>query len=534
MSPAEDDPGSAGGTDRGEAGADTDMTGFLGSAGGTEASGLHALLVEGVQDYAIFALDPRGRILSWNQGARRLKGYQPEEIIGRHFSVFYPPEDIAAGKPERELEEAIANGWVEDEGWRIRKDGSRFWASVVITTLRDASGSIVGFAKVTRDLTERRRAEEALRATEERFRLLIEAVKDYAIMMLDPEGNVASWNAGAEAILGYTADEIIGRHFSAFYPASDVAEGRPVRELEVALDEGEYEEEGWRVRKDGTTFWSSIVVTPVRTAAGGLIGFAKVTRDLTERRAAEERAIADARRITRIETASRTKSEFLSALSHELRTPINATLGYADLIDLEVDGPISDKQKDYLGRIRASQNHLLGLINDLLNYGRIESGRVEFHLAEVSLDEVIKQVLPMVSPQATSKKLAIERDRAQEDADAYADRARVEQIILNLLANAVKFTPAGGRIRIGVRADAGRVSASVSDNGPGVPPDQQQAIFEPFVQVGRSLSGGHEGTGLGLAISRELARGMGGDVTVKSNGKDGARFTLTLPAAGTG
>jgi PAS domain S-box-containing protein len=320
MSPAKDGADSVRDLDRAEARAGTAKTGgeTYGRDGGT--SGLYTLLVEGVQDYAIFALDPEGRVLSWNAGARRLKGYEPSEIIGRHFSVFYSPEEIAAGKPERELEEAADKGWVEDEGWRIRKDGSRFWANVVLTSLHDDSGKLIGYAKVTRDLTERRRAEEALRATEERFRLLIEAVKDYAIIMLDTEGRVASWNAGAQAILGYAGKEILGRHFSIFYQPADVEAGRPERELRIAEKEGRYEEEGWRVRKDGSTFWSSIVVTPIRGVDGALVGFAKITRDLTERRAAEERAIADARRITRIETASRTKSEFLSALSHELRT----------------------------------------------------------------------------------------------------------------------------------------------------------------------------------------------------------------------
>src|SRR5690606_7699075 len=219
---------------------------------------------------------------------------------------------------------------------------------------------------------------------------------------------------------------------------------------------------------------------------------------------------------------SRTKSEFLSALSHELRTPINATLGYADLIDLEVDGPISDKQKEYVRRIRSSQSHLLGIINDLLNYGRIESGRVEYDLADVPLDEVIDHVLPMVALQAEAKELTIDHGHAEDNAIAYADRTRVEQIVLNLLANAVKFTPSGGHISIASEVGPGQALVRVSDSGPGVPVDQQQAIFEPFVQIGRSLTGGHEGTGLGLAISRELARGMGGDVTVESDGEDGA------------
>jgi PAS domain S-box-containing protein len=252
--------------------------------------GLYRLLVESVRDYAIFALDPAGHVLTWSAGAAGLKGYARTEIIGCHFSTFYPPEDATAGKPERELEEAARTGRLEDEGWRVRKDGTRFWASVVVTALRDEMGALVGFAKVTRDITERRRDEQALRESEERFRLLVESVRDYAIFMLDPEGNVATWNAGAERIKGYRAEEIIGRHFSAFYPEEKVATRFPQYELEVAAREGRFEDEGWRVRKDGTRFWANVVITALRDPAQQLVGFAKVTRDLTQRRAAEEQA----------------------------------------------------------------------------------------------------------------------------------------------------------------------------------------------------------------------------------------------------
>jgi PAS domain S-box-containing protein len=273
---------------------------------------LYRLLVESVQDYAIFALDRAGHVLTWSAGAARLKGYARTEIIGRHFSVFYPPEDVAAGKPERELAEAAHTGRLEDEGWRVRKDGTRFWANVVITALYDELGALIGFAKVTRDLTEQHRETEALRESEARFRLLVETVRDYAIFMLDPTGHVATWNAGAERIKGYRADEIIGRHFSVFYPEERVAEGFPTYELEVAAREGRFEDEGWRIRKDGSRFWANVVITALRNASGELVGFAKVTRDLTERRAAEEQA----RRLA-AEQGARAEAE---RRSDELRT----------------------------------------------------------------------------------------------------------------------------------------------------------------------------------------------------------------------
>ena len=247
-----------------------------------------SLLVESVRDYAILMLDPEGRVLTWNRGAEAIKGYRAGEIIGKPFSRFYPPEDVQAHKPERALEAATRDGRIEDEGWRIRKDGSRFWADVVITAVRDAQGRLRGFVKVTRDLTERRRMEEKLRRSEERSRQLVDSVRDYAILLLDTEGRVLSWNSGAQRIKGYRAEEILGEHFSRFFTPEDVAAGVPAHHLQQAASEGQYEDEGWRVRKDGSRFWANSVLTAVRDERGTLTGFAKVTRDLTERRQAED------------------------------------------------------------------------------------------------------------------------------------------------------------------------------------------------------------------------------------------------------
>jgi PAS domain S-box-containing protein len=527
------------------------------SAGGIahEAGELHALLVDSVQDYAIFALDPSGYILSWNLGARRLKGYAPHEIIGKHFSVFYPPEKVAERFPEYELEVAGRVGRFEDEGWRIRKDGSRFWASVVITALRTTAGHLIGFGKVTRDLTERRLAEEALRESEERFRLIVQSAKDYAIFMLDPTGNIATWNEGAQRIKGYTAQEIIGQHFSAFYPPEDIIAGKPARELEIAVSVGKYEEEGWRVRKDGSLFWASVVITAIHNKDGRLIGFGKVTRDLTQRRAAEEdarraaaeqaarraaesrerelRELADQlrRQTADLEVANRAKAEFLAAMSHELRTPLNAIGGYAELMEFGVHGSITDEQRDDLARIRRSQQHLLGIINDLLNFSRIEAGQLTYDIGPVRLHEVVDSVMQMVAPQAQAKGLVLERKACPPDAVAWADRAKVEQILLNLLSNAVKFTASGGTVTVSCSDSPDGVTITVRDTGTGIPPEELGRIFEPFVQVGRTLTSQREGTGLGLAISRDLARAMSGEITVKSTPAVGSTFTVALPRA---
>jgi PAS domain S-box-containing protein len=529
-----------------------------------ESGDLHRLLVDRVRDYAIFALDVNGYILTWNAGAERLKRYTAEEAIGKHFSVFYQPHDLAADIPARELEIATVSGSVEAEGWRVRKDGTLFWANVLITALRSDDGDLLGFAKVTRDLTERRAADQAVRDNEIRFRLLVQSVKDYAIFMLDPGGHVTTWNAGAQHIKGYTADEIIGKHFSIFYPEEDQASGKLEHELEVATTVGEYEEEGWRIRKDGSRFWANVLITAVRNPTGALVGFAKVTRDLTERRAAHERALEDARRIaaeeaargaaeqraqelralaeqlgaqaaelerrsTEAETANRAKGEFLAAMSHELRTPLNAIGGYAQLIQLGLSGPVTDEQMEQLERIQRSQQHLLGVINDILNFSRIEAGQVAYDIGPVAMDEVVDAVAPMVSLQARDKRLSLRLARCAPTLVAEADRAKVEQILLNLLSNAVKFTAAGGEIELTCDMTGQRVSVGVRDTGIGIPADQIEAIFAPFVQVGRTLASPKEGTGLGLAISRDLARAMHGDLTVESREGVGSTFMLSLP-----
>lgn len=409
-----------------------------------ETGALHRLLVEHVQDYAIFALDPTGVILSWNAGAQRLKGYDAHEIIGKHFSIFYPEERIAQRFPEYELETASRVGRFEDEGWRLRKDGSRFWANVIITALRDDDGRLLGFGKVTRDLTERRAAEE--RAIEDARRLA----------------------------------------------ASDAARrAAEQRELEV---------------RD--------LASQLREQAV----------ELEERTAEAE----EARR--RADEANRVKGQFLAAMSHELRTPLNAIGGYAELLAMELSGPVTEQQREQLARIRRSQQHLLGIINDILNFSRIEAGQLTYDLAPVALHDVVTLVVQMLAPQATAKHLQLIDEGCPPDLAAWADRAKVEQIVLNLVSNAIKFTGAPGEIGVSChdRGD-GSVGLVVRDTGVGIPGDKLEAIFEPFVQVGRTLTTGSEGAGLGLAISRDLARGMGGTITVRSTPGEGSAFTLVLP-----
>jgi PAS domain S-box-containing protein len=360
------------------------------------------------------------------------------------------------------------------------------------------------------------------------YQLLVESVRDYAIFALDPKGIVITWNRGAERFKGYKAHEIIGKHFSTFYPPED-ADTKPAMELAIAEKEGRVEDEGWRLRKDGSRLWANVVITALRDPSGKLIGFAKVTRDLTERRQAEQKALSNATRLAEVEAANRAKAEFLAAMSHELRTPLNAIGGYAELLKMGVRGEVNEQQKEDLERIVMSQRHLLGIINDLLNFSRIEAGKISYAVEPVSLPDVLNAVVQMIGPLAAAKNIDVHGGDCEPGTVAVADRAKVEQIIINLASNAVSYTELGGRVTVGCGYDDDRVWARVSDNGIGISAEKLEAIFEPFVQVGRTLSTGHHGTGLGLAISRDLARGMKGDLSVSSTLGEGSDFTLVLP-----
>ncbi|MGL4439703.1 MAG: PAS domain S-box protein, partial [Bosea sp. (in: a-proteobacteria)] len=292
--------------------------------------GRYRLLVEAVTDYAIYMLDPEGRITSWNPGAQRFKGYAADEIIGQHFSQFYGEEDRRTGLPARALEISAREGKFESEGWRIRKDGSRFWAHVVIDPIRSPDGRLVGYAKITRDLTERKAAEHALRLKEEQFRMLVQSVTDYALYMIDADGHVSSWNQGAERIKQYRADEIIGQHFSRFYTEVDRRKGDPQNALAIARREGRFEKEGWRVRKDGTQFWAHVVIDPIHDEAGAIIGFAKITRDITERRDTQK-ALDQAREALAHSQKMDAIGQLTGGIAHDFNNLLMVILGSLEL-----------------------------------------------------------------------------------------------------------------------------------------------------------------------------------------------------------
>jgi PAS domain S-box-containing protein len=617
----------------------------------TADSDLYRILVESVLDYAIFALDVTGHVATWNKGAKRLKGYSASEIVGKHFSIFYPEEDKQSGKPDRILETAREKGRVEDEGWRVRKDGSRFWALVVITALHDEDGELIGFAKVTRDLTQRRKSEEQARelvaeqaahAEARRFTMELErtnklleqqtaeaqAATDNAqdlameleqanqqleetlveteeaketaqaaerltrflVQVGDTLGTSLDYQANLQALarlvipdladwcsVDMVQDDGTLRHLAVAHVnrskvslAWDLREkyppilnadrgvghvletGKP--ELYSAITdemiEAEARDEG-HLRILKALQLKSLMILPLvargQTMGTMTLASAESGRTFTQRnvdfamdvarRAAiavdnarlHEEALA-ARRAA--EDAAAAKTRFLAVMSHELRTPLNAIAGYAELIAMGVRGPVTPDQKRDLDRIVQNQGTLLALINDVLDYAKLESGRAQFSIERVNVREEAQAVEALVGPQLQAKQLRYDYEACAADATVCADNRSLRQILLNLLSNAIKFTPEGGQIRVSCSTDPEHATIAVSDTGIGIPADKLGGIFEPFVQLGREMSNPQQGSGLGLSISRDLARQMGGDLSVESEVGRGSTFTLTLPLEG--
>ncbi|ACD16640.1 PAS domain-containing hybrid sensor histidine kinase/response regulator [Paraburkholderia phytofirmans] len=476
-------------------------------------------LLEAIEDYAIFLLDPSGRIVSCNGGGYKLTGYSEQEIVGEHFSRFYTEEAVARDWPAYELQQASLTGRFEDTGWRKRKDGTIFWSNVVITSMRDDAGILTGFAKITRDLSAQREYVEALRQSEERFRLLVDCVKDYAIFMLDPQGYVVSWNSGAARIKGYTREEIVGRHFSTFYVPEEAAAGKPARELAIARQLGHVEDEGWRVRKDGTTFWANVVITAVHDESNRLRGFAKVTRDLTERRQREE-----------LERSGERMRQFLATLAHELRNPLAPVRNAIGVMQLETGvSPTLARSRDLIDR---QVTHLTRLVDDLLDVGRIMSNKVELRLGRVDLAEVMGRAIEAARPFTDAHEQRVVQHMPDEPVIVRGDMTRLVQVLQNLLHNAAKFSPVGSAIEVAARIDYHMAVLEVRDAGCGIPVRSLDRIFELFAQEKDGQNAGEGGLGIGLTLCKSLVELHGGSIIASSEGPGcGSTFTLSLPLA---
>ena len=484
-----------------------------------DTSELIGLAVEQTRDYALFVLDPNGNVLTWNTGAQTIKGYRPEEILGRHFSIFYTHDAIERGWPTYELTIAAAEGRFEDEGWRLRKDGSRFWANVIITAIRDHGGKLVGFSKITRDTTERKAHQEALQQSEERFRLLVEGVQDYAIFMLDSQGLISSWNTGAQRIIGYTAAEVMGRHFSRFFSDEDMQAHKPWEELATARRHGRFEGEGWRLKKDSSRFWARSIVTALYDSTGQLRGFAKVTQDLSDRR-----------HIQALEAAARNVNEFIAVLAHEIRNPL-APLQTA--VQVIANSPKSAPERDQMYEvIRRQTSHLRRIADDMLDITRVTRGEMVIERKLVDLSEIASEAVKAIALDEVCKQHRLELNLATETLLVDGDAHRLSQLLSNLLTNACKYTPPGGHISVSTRAVGADAEVEVKDSGRGIERAALNDIFEMFVQQSPVIERVGAGLGIGLALSRRVAEMHGGVLVAESEGPNmGSVFTFRMRRA---
>jgi PAS domain S-box-containing protein len=491
--------------------------------------GRYRLLVDAVVDYAIFMLDADGFVNSWNAGAQRFKGYTPEEIVGQHFSRFYTDADRASGLPARALATALHQGKFEGEGWRVRKDGSQFWAHVVIDPILDPSGALIGYAKVTRDLTERRAVDQALRRSQEQFRLLVQGVTDYAIFMLDTEGRVTSWNSGAQRIKGYTPEEILGRHFSTFYRDEDRSRGQPAFALATAAREGRFESEGWRVRKDGSHFWANVVIDPIRDEAGAIIGFAKVTRDVTEKRKAEH-ALEQARETLFQSQKLDAIGQLTGGIAHDFNNLLMVILSSLELIrkrvgqDPRVAGLIDNAVK---GAQRGAS-----LTQRMLAFARQQ----ELNPVAVDVAELVHGMSDLLK-RSLGPGIAFRFDLPGDLKAVHVDPNQLELALLNLAVNARDAMPHGGDITIAASEEVLRVPTgglapgtfvrvSMQDNGAGMDEATLARATEPFF----TTKGVGKGTGLGLSMVEGLASQSGGRFVLSSRKGEGTTVEIWLPA----
>ena len=482
------------------------------------------LLVEGVVDYAICTLDPNGIVTNWNAGAKRIKGYEAGEVIGRHFGMFYLPEDREAGMPARSLAAASEKGKFEAEGWRLRKDGTKFLASVVIDAIYE-HGRLIGFAKITRDITERNKAAEALKESERHFRLLVNGVTDYALYMLDPNGIVANWNAGGLRIKGYLPGEIIGQHFSRFYAPADQAAGRPARALQLARENGRYEEEGWRVRKDGTFFWASVVIDPIRDDDNKLLGFAKITRDISERREAQlnlekvQRQLAESQKLDAL-------GQLTDGVAHDFNNILMVITGHIHTLK-KIAGNDA-KGLRAVQAIETATQRGASLTRQLLTFARRQSVNPQTVDLRNSIHSV-REVLDTGLGRAVQLQINLDDDIWL----VAVDPAELETALVNLIVNARDAMPGGGSVTVrasNIHIDDGarkgdHVAIEVKDTGVGIPPDIIAKVFDPFFTT-KPIG---KGTGLGLSQVHGFAHQAGGRVAVASELGKGTTFTICLP-----
>ncbi|MBB5716976.1 hybrid sensor histidine kinase/response regulator [Sphingomonas aerophila] len=480
------------------------------------------LLVDAVTDYALYMLDPQGHVTTWNAGARRFKGYEADEIVGEHFSKFFLPEDRIKGLPARILEIAAEQKRFEMEGWRLRKDGEKFLAHVVVDAIYDADGTLLGFAKITRDITEKRRLEQANYDSALQLKLLVQGVHDYAIYMLDTDGRITSWNSGAQAIKGYNESEVLGQHFSIFYTDEDRSRGAPHGALVTSLEAGKFEAEAQRVRKDGSLFWAHVVIDPIYNEAGDHIGFAKITRDVSDRKQAEQdlrhtqEALLQSQKLQAL-------GELAGGIAHDFNNLMTVMQGSADFMLKQPDLPL-DKRTRYLSVMLETAERAASLTSQLLAFARRQPLEPEVIDLSVRLDasgEMLQRTLGSL--------YELQLDLAPALWLVEIDSAGLEAALVNAVLNARDAMPTGGKITIStrnaVRADVDGALLSIRDTGEGIPPETLKRVFEPFFTTKPT----GKGTGLGLSQIHGYAVQSGGTASISSEPGVGTLVELWLP-----
>ncbi|MDX6546954.1 MAG: two-component system, sensor histidine kinase and response regulator [Gaiellales bacterium] len=479
------------------------------------------LLLAETRDYAIFMLDVEGNVATWNAGAQRFKGYTAEEILGRHISVFYPPEDIASGKPGRELKSAIADGRMEDEGWRVRKDGTRFWASVVLTALRDANGTLLGLGKVTRDLTE----QTLLREADARFRAIVDDAP-IGMALIAPDGRWLRVNEALVEMTGYSETELLSRTFKDITHLDDVdASAEHIRRL-LAGETTKIEMEKRYLRADGRTIWVQLSVSLVRGRADAPVQLVAQIQDISQRKHSQETLAAAHEQAVE---ASRLKSAFVANMSHEIRTPLNGVIGMAGLL---LDSGLNDEQREYTEAVRTSADALMSVIEGILDFSKIEAGKLELDKQVFDVRELVDSACAMLATQAADRDIELMCWAESRVAQCvYGDGPRLRQILVNLLTNALKFTSEGEVVlhvtehRMGERPG---LRFEVRDTGIGIDRSAITWIFDSFAQADGSTTRRYGGTGLGLSISKRLVELMGGQIGVESIPGKGSTFWFTV------
>ncbi len=498
----------------------------------TKENGFHKRLLDGL-GHALIVTDSLEKILYWNRAAEELYGWSAGEAMGRSVVEITSSADLVERAEEIMGELKAGRSWTGEFAAR-RKDGTRFPALVTDTPVQDQQGNLVAIIGVSTDITEIKQTEELSRS-EELFGLLDEVVKEYAIFMLDPEGCISNWSAGAERMKGYRAEEIVGRHFSVFYTPEDIERGHPEEELRIAKELGHYEEEGFRVRKDGSRLYASVLITALHDEEGNLRGFSKVVRNVTERRRYEDelkeahRTAAEAGQAA--EEANRAKSEFLANMSHEIRTPMNGVIG---MIGLLIDTDLDEEQREYAETVRSSADNLLTIINDILDFSKIEAGKMDIEIIAFDLRTAVEESVGLLAERAHYKGLEIASlVEAEVPTALKGDPGRIRQVLVNLLGNAVKFTEEGEvtlMVRLVEESDEEAVIRfEVKDTGIGMTEEQRGRLFQSFSQADASMTRRYGGTGLGLAISKQLVELMGGEIGVESEPGAGSTFFFALP-----